>query len=220
MHPCDTAIRRLLCTMESNAIAINLKHPFLFGHQAITQLDQAVESRAILVNSFEDCMSILKPDLIRKTALSLPMNMPFNPLEEYETPEELYHLYDPRFLLSYISSLTGRDILIERPFMLISSSVMSLAFMAVCSEDYEMRTMGYHALFRIYKVLEYSEMGFHKQIWMYLIELLRNGLGRSQVGHDRESLRIPMITGLFMAKSSMIVNQPTSMFSKVRLFKQ
>ena len=85
---------------------------------------------------------------MNRTISAFPLHLSLDPTTDVEISAEQEALYDPRFMLPYISSLTGPDVYIDRHMKLVESGAISLAVMALSSTQQDMRSIGYHILHR------------------------------------------------------------------------
>ena len=214
LHPSDTALLRLLYTMESNGVSVNIKAPIAFGPTAVRR--QLLAEKDIKTpNHFADSINAISTDIIKKTYVDLPLDLPLDPLENYIVSDEnLHDLYDPRFVLPLFSSLFSEDAHVyERPYRVVNCQVISLAMRCLSSDNVDMRNMACHTLHKIYTMKVFS-LEYDKQLWMHVIDMVRYGLtyGNKAPGRTEEErqqgYKLTSIISLFLAHScSVLVNR-------------
>ncbi len=220
LHPADTALLRLLYTMESNGVNVNIKAPVTFGPTAVRR--QLLAEKSVQTSShFTDSINAISTDIIKKTYVDLPLDMPLDPLETYIVSDENLHgLYDPRFVLPLFSSLFGKNAIIERTQRVVDCQVISLAMRCLSSDNVDMRNMACHTLQKIYTTMKESSLEADKEFWMHVIDMVRYGLtyGNKAPGRTEEErkqgYKLTSIISLFLAHSCSVLQNPRHFMNK------
>jgi len=197
--PSDRAILKLLCTMENHGVRVGAQKPIMFGRQAVRQFGKA--------GKVSECLAALNRDLMTRTVDNFPLDLILDPTQDCDIPLDQEPLYDPRFILPYLSSLTGDDVFVDRHMKLVESGALSLAVMSLASQDSDIRSMGYHILHRFYVVMESGKLVSEKQVWLHLINSIKNGL--TAATENKVCLKLPAVTTLFIARCIPIISNPT-----------
>jgi len=204
LHPANRGILKLLCMLEHHGVNVCQQPPLLFGKMAAKLFSSQANSKPSKVS---DCLSVFNPDLMNRTISAFPLHLSLDPTTDVEISAEQEALYDPRFMLPYISSLTGPDVYIDRHMKLVESGAISLAVMALSSTQQDMRSIGYHILHRFNERMVESKIVSEKQVWIHLIASIKNGLAAAT--QNKTCLKLPSVMTLFLARSILILSNPS-----------
>ena len=211
---CDRALLRIVFLHEDHRPGrLSSYQPLVWGQSAMSRYGTKSVSK---VTKISEVLGLIEPEKMIRSAVHFPIHLPLFFTESCDLDSSLY---DPRFFLPLVSQLCASGNYIDRHLKLIESGVLGLAFASLSSHDPSMRSLGCTVLSRIHLHIQAAKksLSAEKQIWMHLINLVRNGLVASMV--NNELRRIPSVVTTFLVRTCMILFHPLDpMYKSVSSF--
>jgi len=156
-------------------------------------------------------LALLNPEMMTNTALHFPLTLPLSPHDAPSTPSDAPAtpspaLYDPRFLLPLLSHLTSPGVYMDLHLKMVESGALGLAIAALSSRQHTVRSTGYHLLHRIHVQMSSSKLAAEKQVWIHLLDLIKNGVALAK--SSKTCLRLPSLVTIFLVRSVQILLTP------------
>ena len=185
LHPSDTALLALLRLHEgAGGLASHL--PLVWGAPAAAHYSatdwKAPKATELLV--------LLDREKVKATCTSFPLHLAME--EEQEQEEASWHLYDPRFLLPWLSHLL-QEVRVDKHMKLVEGGALHLALALTSSTAPCTRSAAFHLLHLLHTSLEAAKLAQEKQVWLHLLSLVRHGV----VGRSRNT-RLPSLLTTYL----------------------
>eukprot|EP00092_Neocalanus_flemingeri_P037911 GFUD01041266.1.p1 GENE.GFUD01041266.1~~GFUD01041266.1.p1 ORF type:complete len:1730 (-),score=625.36 GFUD01041266.1:48-5237(-) len=209
LHPSDRALLTFLGMHEKAGLDLSQFQPFMFGPVAV-QHYAAMAGGAWKQPKVSEVLSILDKDLMRRSCVSLPLSLPLDP--QADVDKEAFPdttLYDPRFILPFLSQLLSPEMYMDKHMKLVDSGALSYAISSLASREWGVRAAGYHVLARVQTAMDTAKLAQEKQVWLHLISLIRNGVASSSNNTSR-CVRLSSLVTTFLVRVVDILQTPLS----------
>ncbi|TRY68319.1 hypothetical protein TCAL_08074 [Tigriopus californicus] len=207
----DQAIFRLIHHLEFKEV-INLAEfkPVLWGGPArsryLGRSDQKSVTNLIQRPKMSEILAHIDSAKMINSAIHFNTDLPFQP-GDVVLDECSMQSYDPRFFLQLVCQICAPGEFMDRHLKIVECGALALVFAAMSSKDVLFRQVSYVALSRLHHQLQLSKLKAEKQIWIHLINLVRNGIRQSK-STNMTTLRVPSITATFLVKVSIVLHSP------------
>eukprot|EP00092_Neocalanus_flemingeri_P057326 GFUD01068113.1.p1 GENE.GFUD01068113.1~~GFUD01068113.1.p1 ORF type:complete len:1909 (-),score=640.60 GFUD01068113.1:4-5181(-) len=209
LHPSDRALLTFLGMHEKAGLDLSQFQPFMFGPVAV-QHYAAMAGGAWKQPKVSEVLGILDKDLMRRSCVSLPLSLPLDP--QADVGKEAFPdttLYDPRFILPFLSQLLSPEMYMDKHMKLVDSGALSYAISSLASREWGVRAAGYHVLARVQTAMDTAKLAQEKQVWLHLISLIRNGVASSSNNTSR-CVRLSSLVTTFLVRVVDILQTPLS----------
>ena len=222
----DCAILQIvkLCEAETSGEGkiskLAMLQPLLWGQAAVSKYS-TLHSKIVKGTRTSEILQLIEPERMLRSALKFPLHLKMDISENECTIDYDADHYDPRFFLPLICYLCAPSAFIDKHLKLIESGVLALVFGSFSSYDSHMRALGCTVLSRIYYQIASAKkaLSAEKQIWLHLIEIVKNGLAQQIDENDGIPKRVPSIATAFLAKTTTIISSPLdSMYKPISSF--
>ena len=205
---------------EGKVSKLAMLQPLLWGQAAVSKYS-TLHSKIVKATRTSEILELIEPERMLRSALKFPLHLKMDISEnECKIDYDADH-YDPRFFLPLICYLCAPSAFIDKHLKLIESGVLALVFGSFSSYDSHMRALGCTALSRIYYQIASAKkaLSAEKQIWLHLIEVVKNGLAQQIDESDGIPKRVPSIATTFLAKTTTILSSPLDpMYTSISSF--
>ena len=210
----DNAILQIVhrCEVETSGEGkvskLAMLQPLLWGQAAVSKYS-TLHNKRTKVTQTSEILQLIEPERMLRSAVNFPLPLKMDISQNYPIEHDSNY-YDPRFFLPLVCHLCAPGAYIDRHLKLIESGVLALVFASFSSYDSIMRALGCTALCRIYNQIASAKkaLSAEKQIWLHLIEVVKNGISQQIDDADGIPKRVPSIVIAFLAKSTTILSSP------------
>jgi len=176
LHPSDRAILSFLSMHEKAGLNLSQFQPLMFG-PAAAQHYAVMAGGSWKQPKVSEVLGMLDKDIMRRSCLSFPLTLTLDPFADVVDDDCAdYSIYDPRFILPFLSQLLSQEMFMDKHMRLVDSGAISYAISSLSSTDWFVRAAGYHLLARMVKSMETAKLAQEKQVWLQVLYLLKNGL--------------------------------------------
>ena len=137
------------------------------------------------------------------------MSLPLDPqadVEDDACPDTT--LYDPRFLLPFLSQLLSPEMYMDKHMRLVDSGALSYAISSLSSREWGVRAAGYHVLAKVVTDMYTAKLAQEKQVWLHILSLVRNGLATNT--NTSRCARLSSLVTVFLVRVVDILLTPLS----------
>jgi hypothetical protein len=135
MHPSDRALLAFLSMHEKAGLDLSQFQPFMFGPVAV-QYYAVMAGGSWKQPKVSEVLGMLDKDLVRRSCVTFPNSLPLDPQseEEYDACPDTT-LYDPRYLLPFLSQLLSAEMYMDKHMRLVDSWALSYAISFLSSRE-------------------------------------------------------------------------------------
>jgi len=208
LHPSDRALLAFLGMHEKAGLDLSQYQPFMFGPVAV-QHYAVMAGGAWKQPKVSEVLGMLDKDLLRRSCISFPLSLSLDPqadVEDDTCPDTT--LYDPRFMLPFLSQLLSPEMYMDKHMKLVDSGALSYAITSLSSRDWSVRAAGYHLLARVRAAMDAAKLMQEKQVWLHVIDLVRNGL--AAISSTSRCVRVSSLVTVFLVRVVDILLTPLS----------
>jgi len=212
MHPSDRAILAFLSMHEKAGLDLSQFQPFMFGPAAVKHY-AVMAGGAWKQPKVSEVLSMLDKDTMRKSCISFPISLPLDPhaeVDDGECPDST--IYDPRFILPFLSQLLAPEMYMDKHMRLVDSGAISFAISSLSSREWGVRAAGYHVLARVVGAMDTAKLAQEKQVWLHILSLIRNGLATGS--NTARCARLSSLVTVFLVRVVDILLTPLSTLYK------
>ena len=194
---------------EGKVSKLAMLQPLLWGQAAVSKYS-TLHNKMTKVTRTSEVLQLIEPERMLRSALKFPLHASLNTYHKDSTIEYDSNHYDPRFFLPLICHLCSPGAYIDRHLKLIESGVLALVFASFSCYDARIRALGCTALWRIHVQIASAKkaLSAEKQIWLHIIEVVKNGLAQQIDESDGVPKRVPSITTAFLTRATTILSSP------------
>jgi len=208
LHPSDRAILALLSLHEKAGLDLSQFQPFMFGPSAAHHY-AVMAGGAWKQPKVSEVLGMLDKDIMRRSCMLFPLNLPLDPhaeLEDGDCPDP--SVYDPRFILPFLSQLLSQEMYMDKHMRLVDSGALSYAISSLSSTEWFVRAAGYHLLVRMITSMDTAKLAQEKQVWLQVLYLVKNGLASGS--NISRCARLSSLITVFMGRVVDILSTPLS----------
>ena len=198
------------------SVSLQTFKPLVWGQAAIAKFSVLNKSNKTQLSKslkVSEVLALIQPDKMIKSAL----NMSQHDFDSKKSDE----LYDPRFFLPLFCQLCAPDSFVDKHLKLVESGALAMAFAGLSDKSQEIQEMSLITLNRIYQQMSKARksLSAEKQVWLHLVDIVRNGLVTVMKEGSNFPPRIPHLTTAFIVKATKILSNPLdTMFKSVSSF--
>ena len=212
LHPSDRAILALLSLHEKAGLDLSQFQPFMFGPSA-AQHYAVMAGGAWKQPKVSEVLGMLDKDIMRRSCMMFPLNLPLDPHAELDDADcSDTSVYDPRFILPFLSQLLSQEMYMDKHMRLVDSGALSYAISSLSSTEWFVRAAGYHLLVRMIKSMDTAKLAQEKQVWLHVLYLIKNGL--ASVSNISRCARLSSMITVFLVRVVDILSTPLSSLYK------
>jgi hypothetical protein len=206
LHPSDRAILAMLSMHEKADLDLAQFQPLVFGPSA-AQHYAVMAGGAWKQPKVSELLGKLDKDIMRKSCVSFPLSLSLDPHAECEECQDV-QVYDPRFILPFLSQLLSPDMYMDKHMRLVDSGALSYAISSLSSREWFVRAAGYHLLARMVTAMDTAKLAQEKQVWLHVLYLIKNGLASGS--NISRCARLSSLVTVFLVRVVDILLTPLS----------
>jgi len=208
LHPSDRALLSFLSMHEKAGLDLSQYQPFMFGPGAV-QHYSVMAGGGWKMPKVSEVLGMLDKDKMKRSCISFPLSLSLDPQAEVDDVDFTdTSIYDPRFLLPFLSQLLAPEMFMDKHMRLVDSGAMSYAIASLSSREWSVRAAGYHLLDRMRASMDTAKLAQEKQVWLHILALIRNGIATSP--NTSRCLRLSSMVTLFLVRVVDILLTPLS----------